>query len=90
MASVELGATPSDDPDTPEAGAPTVTPVTGEPEITVSKSDALHADNDGDGVASPGDVIRYTIAIAKVGDGPASGVLLNDLAPADTARWPAR
>ncbi|MBN1579937.1 MAG: DUF11 domain-containing protein, partial [Anaerolineae bacterium] len=54
VSSVELPTLPTDDPDTSPVGDPTVTPVNVVPLLLASKTDVLYADNDGDGVPSPG------------------------------------
>ena len=88
VTSVELPQLLSDDPDTPEPADPTVTPVVGLPELTATKTDTLLVDADGDGAASPGDTLRYTLTSSNVGDGAASGVVLGDLIPDHTAIVP--
>jgi uncharacterized repeat protein (TIGR01451 family) len=74
--------TPTDDPDTPEAGDPTDTPLgepTEEPELVVTKTDRLFDDSpSGDGVPSPGDVLQYTIVISNTGQATAEGVVFTD------------
>ena len=85
VTSAELDPVASDDPDTAESGDPTRTPAAGDPQLAASKDDALATDNDSDGVPSPGDVVRYTITLENTGNGAATGVVLNDLVPANTA-----
>jgi len=53
--------------------------------ITAPKTDVLLVDNDGDGVADPGDTIRYTITAANGGGVPATGVSFADTPDANTA-----
>jgi uncharacterized repeat protein (TIGR01451 family) len=45
------------------------------------KTDALFADIDGNGVPSPGDILRYTITIINVTPSPAFGMLVVDSLP---------
>ncbi len=84
VSSAELDPVPSDDPATASPGDPTVTPVAGTPELTAAKTDALLVDQDLDEVASPGDVVRYTITVENMGTSAASGVLVRDLVPEHT------
>ncbi len=73
----------SDDPGvTPGTDDPTVTDVDAAPEISVEKSDAILADNDG--VVDPGGTIRYSIVIENNGDMDAAGVIFTD-PPVDNA-----
>ncbi|MCP3978833.1 MAG: DUF11 domain-containing protein, partial [bacterium] len=73
VSSNELADVLSDDPDTSMTADPTVTPVAGDPQLAAVKTDALVADNDGDGSPSPGDAIGYTVEISNSGSGAASG-----------------
>jgi uncharacterized repeat protein (TIGR01451 family) len=68
----------TDDPATAAPTDATVTPVTTAPNVTASKTAALQGDADGDGIADPGDTIRYTIVIQNSGDGNALGVSFDD------------
>ncbi len=52
--------------------------VIGNPDMTVTKVDALYADNDGDGVPSPGDVLHYTVTINNSGDAAGTCVTFAD------------
>ena len=63
---------------------PTVTTVAAAPVLTTSKTDTLAADTDSDGVPSPGDRLRYTIALANTGNTAATAVHFRDLAPPNT------
>lgn len=54
------------------------------PELRATKVDLVAIDGDDDGVASPGDILRYTIDIANVGEGVASAVRFDDLVPQHT------
>ncbi len=57
----------------------------GEPALAATKTAALAADPDEDGVSSPGDELAYTITLTNTGDAAATGVILTDPAPAHTA-----
>ena len=46
--------------------------------ITATKIDTLVVDNDGDGEAGPGDLLRYTIVVTNSGDEDATGVVFTD------------
>lgn len=54
------------------------TPLDTNPMLLVSKVDSLQNDSDGDGVASAGDTIAYSISIENSGDSPVTAVALND------------
>ena len=62
-----------------------MTPVAGDPELAATKTDTLAEDRDGDGLVSPGDVVRYDLDVANTGSGAASGVVLRDLIPMHTS-----
>jgi len=51
-----------------------------------SKTWALHVDADGDGLPSPGDVIRYTLHLSNTGNADAT-VALSDPIPPQAASW---
>ncbi|MGZ5460517.1 MAG: DUF7507 domain-containing protein [Thermoanaerobaculia bacterium] len=55
-----------------------VTPINRTPDVTATKDDALLADADSDGLADPGDTLRYTIVITNNGTGDATSVVFND------------
>lgn len=74
----------TDDPDAPGSSDPTVTPVTITPAIAASKTDALVLDADGDGIADPGDRVRYSVVIANNGNGDALATVFNDTPDANT------
>ncbi|HYR28970.1 MAG TPA: IPTL-CTERM sorting domain-containing protein, partial [Thermoanaerobaculia bacterium] len=76
---------PTDDPAAGGAADPTVTTLTLTPAVTAMKTDALLLDGDSDGLAEPGDTIRYTIVIANGGNGAATAVTLSDTPDANTA-----
>jgi uncharacterized repeat protein (TIGR01451 family) len=62
-----------------------VTPINRTPDVTATKADALLVDADNDGLAEPGDTLRYTIVITNDGDADALGVVLDDTPDANTA-----
>ncbi len=66
----------SDETD-PETDDETVT-VTADAALVVAKTATGFADNDGNGVLSPGDDVSYVIDYQNAGDAAASGVLLTD------------
>ncbi|MBT8191788.1 MAG: DUF11 domain-containing protein, partial [Acidimicrobiia bacterium] len=68
----------TDDPGLPGPSDPTSVPVAATPDVTASKDDFLLVDGDGDGVAAPGDTIRYTVVIANDGTLEATGVVFAD------------
>ncbi|MEO8195177.1 MAG: PKD domain-containing protein [Thermoanaerobaculia bacterium] len=75
--SAEAPPAPTDDPALPGMSDPTRTPVFVSPDLTATKR-ATPIDLDGDGVASPGDQITWTIEVHAAGDSPAGGVLVRD------------
>ncbi|MEM8960297.1 MAG: Calx-beta domain-containing protein [Acidobacteriota bacterium] len=85
VTSSELPTVLSDDPTLPGDVDPTVIPVVADPELGATKVDSLFDDVDGDGVPSPGDVVRYVVTITNTGDGEATGVRFTDLVPTNTA-----
>ena len=64
----------TDDPALPGPADPTLVPVAATPDVTASKDDFLLVDGDGDGVAAPGDTIRYTVVITNGGSLEATGL----------------
>jgi len=80
----DLPDTPTDDPDFPGEDDPTVTPVGAMPLIAASKVDTLLID-DGDGIASGGDTLEYTVILSNVGSADATNVIFDDLPDANTA-----
>ena len=48
------------------------------PSVSATKSAALLTDRDGDGLADPGDTIRYTVVVRNSGEGAATAVRLQD------------
>jgi len=85
IGSDELPDLPSDDPDTGAPDDPTETPVVAEPMLSATKRDSLFADNDGDGVVSPGDTLLYTVTIVNSGNAGATNVVFQDTPDANTS-----
>ncbi len=79
------GNVPTDDPDTTDPDDPTRTPVGALPDISATKTDALAVDNNGNGVANPGDVLAYTVVLTNNGTVDAGNVVFNDTPDANTA-----
>ncbi|MBX3052028.1 MAG: DUF11 domain-containing protein [Caldilineaceae bacterium] len=75
---------PTDDPDTPGADDPTITPLVAAPVLEASKRDTLAVDVDGNGVTSPGDILEYRVVIRNTGNSAATGVVFNDIPDANT------
>ncbi len=61
------------------------TPVIAAPNVSATKADALLVDNDGDGVADPGDTLRYTVVVSNTGTTAATNVAFADTPDANTA-----
>ncbi|MFN8485318.1 MAG: hypothetical protein U0768_19950 [Anaerolineae bacterium] len=76
--------TPTDNPNTPQPGDPTNTPVTSAPLLNATKTDFLLVDADGNGFASPGDTLLYTVTIANTGNAAATGVVFTDTPDTNT------
>jgi uncharacterized repeat protein (TIGR01451 family)/fimbrial isopeptide formation D2 family protein len=76
---------PSDDPRTPAIGDPTRDIVGPYPILAARKTVALVGDSNGNGVLDPLDVVRYTITIDNLSGLAATGVVLTDQVPANTA-----
>jgi uncharacterized repeat protein (TIGR01451 family) len=53
--------------------------------VSATKADALLIDNDGDGVADPGDTLRYTVVVSNTGTTAATNVAFVDTPDANTA-----
>ncbi len=83
--SIRGNAILTDDPDTPDAVDPTITPVVLDPFLTATKIDTLQIDVDDDGVFDVGDTIRYTIQVANAGPGDAIGAVFDDLPDLNTS-----
>lgn len=88
VTSEELPAVPTDDPALGGDADPTVTTIVAAPRLVVEKSDTLAVDAGGDGVASPGDTIDYRITVRNRGNTSATGLVVEDPAPADAAIEP--
>ena len=85
VSSDELPDLPTDDPDVPGEGDPTEVEVIAAPVLEAFKVDTLFEDLNGDGVASPGDVIAYQISIINTGNVGATGVIFSDTPDPNTA-----
>lgn len=62
-----------------------VTLITLAPAVSATKNDALLVDVDHDGLADPGDTLRYTVVITNSGNSAANGVTFSDTPDANTA-----
>jgi uncharacterized repeat protein (TIGR01451 family) len=71
----------TDDPATVEQGDATATPLSGSPDLRVTKSARLLVDRDRDGRADPGDMLEYRILVSNEGDAAAHGVTVLDEIP---------
>ncbi len=58
------------------------------PTITATKRDTLIIDLDGDGMADPGDTLRYTIRIDNAGSSDATGAVFSDTIDSHTTLIP--
>ena len=76
---------PSDDPRTPAVDDPTRDIVGAYPLLVARKTVAITVDVNGNGVLDPLDVVRYTITIDNLSGLAATGVVLSDAVPANTA-----
>ncbi|PYR20155.1 MAG: hypothetical protein DMF98_23935 [Acidobacteria bacterium] len=76
---------PSDDPRTPAPNDPTQDKVGNLPVLYAEKHAVLFTDLGSPGIVDPGDVLRYTITIKNSAAIPATGVVLKDPVPANTA-----
>jgi uncharacterized repeat protein (TIGR01451 family) len=54
------------------------------PNLQVTKAVELAKDADGDGVASPGDTLKYMVTVKNTGSGAATGVTFSDLPDTNT------
>lgn len=75
----------TDDPDAPGDNDPTLTKLTLVPRLEATKTATLAVDADGNGVASPGDSVRYDIRVANTSGTAASGVKLTDTPDSNTS-----
>lgn len=89
IATVDLVAgTPTDDPNTPAQGDPTVIQIRANPDLSASLKEVV--DENG-GAVQPGDLLTYTLTVQNNGNGLARGVVITDpidsnlrnIAPAD-------
>ena len=67
----------ADEPDAPNTA-----------DLEASKDDSLFVDNNGNGVANPGDTLRYTIGITNTGDMDATGLVFDDTIDSNTTLVP--
>ncbi len=68
---------PTDDPTTPTPLDPTELFVSTAPLLRVQKTYSIFNDLDGNGLPSPGDILKYTITVTNVGRENAGGVALS-------------
>ena len=80
----ELPFVVTDDPSTAANNDPTRVSLTLAPSLAVSKSVILDTDADSNGVASPGDTLRYSIVVINSGNQAASGVMVSDTPDGNT------
>lgn len=64
--------------------ASTVTPLNADIDLNLEKRDFLLVDRDANGIASPGDTLRYTITTKLEGNSPVAALVLNDNPDANT------
>ena len=76
---------PSDDPNTATLNDPTRVIIGNLPLLNAAKTVALVVDSNGNGVIDAGDVVRYTITVNNYSGIAATGVMLTDATPANTA-----
>ncbi len=76
-----LSAVATDDPTVAGSADPTVVPVVASPDLHATKTDLLVSDLDGDGLAGPGDRVRYEIRVTNDGDTGATSVNVVDVIP---------
>jgi uncharacterized repeat protein (TIGR01451 family)/fimbrial isopeptide formation D2 family protein len=65
--------------------APATATISNLPLLYARKTAQIFVDNGSTGIVDPGDVLRYTIVLANSGGIPATGVVLTDNVPANTA-----
>jgi uncharacterized repeat protein (TIGR01451 family) len=82
--SEELPPVFSDDPDTLPEDDTTATPLLAAPVLDASKSVTLLVDADMNSQPSPGDTLRYDVAVINSGNQDASGVVFTDTPDANT------
>ncbi|MFC2000655.1 beta strand repeat-containing protein, partial [Chloroflexota bacterium] len=81
----ELPPILTDDPTLPGTADSTGTAVTNDPLLFASMGDTLSADEDGDGIPSPGDTLLYTVIIHNPGNVAMTGVIFGDTPDSNTA-----
>jgi uncharacterized repeat protein (TIGR01451 family) len=74
----ELPPVRTNDPDTPQGGDPTITPIAAVPVLISDKTDVLFLDTNHTGAPGAGDTLVYAITIANAGNVPATGVTFAD------------
>ncbi|HVG10275.1 MAG TPA: Calx-beta domain-containing protein [Thermoanaerobaculia bacterium] len=85
VTSRELPELVTDDTEVEGSPNPTVTSVSAAPVLRVEKTDLLLEDVGLDKAASPGDTVLYKITVTNAGNTAATGVVLTDLIPKNTA-----
>ncbi len=83
VATAEVPAVASDDPTLPGLADPTRIAVLASPSLALTKRVQLE-DLDGNGVATPGDELLWTVEATVAGDTPATGLVISDPIPAHT------
>jgi uncharacterized repeat protein (TIGR01451 family) len=78
LRSTELPPVPTNDPNTPPAGDPTITPISAAPVLSADKIDILFVDANHSGAPGAGDTLLYIITIANKGTIAATGVTFAD------------
>ena len=81
----DLVEVPTDDPAVHGLADETVTPLTAEPMLALTKRALLVLDTDADGVASPGDELLYSLELSNTGNAGAAEVVLTDALPLGAA-----
>jgi uncharacterized repeat protein (TIGR01451 family) len=84
LSSDQLPMVSTDDPGTPAAGDPTISPVTAAPVLAAEKTASLLVDADNNGVPSAGDTLLYHVTIANSGNTAASEVIFSDIPATNT------
>ena len=84
VSSDQLPTASTDDPSTPAAGDPTISPVTAAPVLAAEKTASLLVDADSNGVPSAGDTLLYNVTVGNTGNTAASEVIFSDIPDANT------
>ena len=84
LSSAETAPVPTDDPGQPGPSDPTRVPVVARPALALAKLAEL-VDLDGDGVATPGEEIEWSLVATVGGATAASGIVVTDPLPAHVA-----